>query len=572
MNNVYFNSKHQKSWVKVTQNINGFGLIESLIALALLAAVTVGVITLNNDIQQKNAARELAVQTKSFAGVFAKYLHDNYDKLSGQWQVAPLTLNSYMLGEFWAVDTAKQNFYRQTPCVTIVKNQITGGEEALMYYVGGQNITSGEIARLALVHLGRSGGILLGSWIHGNSGWGISNSSSFLANAAKCGGAISNNSIAVKLDLLEEWNQSLQPVIAINRGLDKGTDDIKTLPGHMLNSNTAKSNIYFAENKGVILDNFGGKLKLHVRYNGTGNGAATLGLGSTTMSSLIADTIQPNLFGRAGDACNFEEIGKIIVDQGMSSGDALAQSLSRNTLVCTRNTMLCAHANSTCYLSSLANKITFRNLAVGIQNASGRFLCPASVPFLEKAEIGLINSNNQVPIYTTVGRFRQGDPKNIICSGIYGGEDIKFCHDSGNIFVIRPVAIVNPSLPNFMVRLDNIKPGVGLAIRGALNGYTTNIGYEISQGSPIDMKSFLNTAFNQYMQVLGGQIECRRAEEIANFQDKYTGINYQHLSCYRLQTVSPSLVIAVRSDDPSLRNITIIKQATCSNMPLYVQN
>ena len=74
MNNVSSNFKNQKFQTMTAQSINGFGLIESLIALALLAIVMVSVITLNTNIQRKNEARELSSQTRAFAGVFAKYL------------------------------------------------------------------------------------------------------------------------------------------------------------------------------------------------------------------------------------------------------------------------------------------------------------------------------------------------------------------------------------------------------------------------------------------------------------------------------------------------------------------
>jgi type II secretory pathway pseudopilin PulG len=555
--------------------ISGFGLIESLITLALFAVVIAGIVMLYTSIQRKNEARELSAQTEAFAHIFAKYMHDNYDELSRRWQSAPLTLNPYVLGVDWSVDTAKQNFYRQTPCVTIVKNPNTGAEEALMYYVGGLNSVNQEVIRAAVTQLGRSGGLLLNGNLFGNSGWSAMSGSDFLNNAAKCGGSIANNSLAIKLDLLEIWNHSLQPGVAINRGLDIGVaDKVQTLPGYMLNTNTAKSNIYFANGKEVILDNYRNRsLKLGIQYNGHGTGAATLGLG-TNSASLIADTIQPNLLGRAGDPCIYQEIGKIIADRGQPSGDALAQVLSRNTLVCTRNQMLCAHANSICYLSSVANKITFRNQIHGIQNARGEFICPTSIPFLLSAEPGISNGGiNRIGVYITKSYgFNELKPANIRCHpprGMSGQPTSFFCFfpQSNILEPSIPDSIVDPVNPDTFVLLNrNIEPELGIVIPRSLNGFTTNVGYKINPLAPINLKSILISAFDQ----IGKPSNCSAIREVGNFIKN--GVYYNYLHCISFQEPLKGMIIAVRSDDPSLHGIAIIKQATCSNSPIYVQN
>ena len=570
MSNTFLNYKPA-----ALNKVKGFGLIESLFALALFATVLLGIVMFYNSIQRKNEARELAAQTEAFARIFAKYMHDNYDELSRRWRSTPLTLNPYMLGEVWAIDIVKQNFYRQTPCVTIVTNPNTGIEEALMYYVGGRTFTSTEIIMTAVRQLGRSGGVIIDGKVLGNSGWGVMAGSDFLNNAAQCGGAIANNSLVVKLDLLEEWNQNLQPIMSINRGLDIGVaNNILTLPGHILNTNTSKSNIYIANNKGVILDNYHNSLlKLGIQYNGQSTGAVMLGLGANS-ASLVADTIKPNLLGKAGDPCNYQEIGKVIADQGIQ-GDVISQILARNTLVCTQNDMLCAHANTsrTCYLSSVANQITFKNEVAGIQNTRGEFMCPASIPFLVRAEPGLSNrGSNQIGVYVTRGvALGEIRPANVNCLPPRGSN-----HPSNPVFCVSllrnflelgaPVAIIEPSRPDFFVQLNRLQPGIGVNISRNLNGYTTHVGYKINPLAPINLRSFLSNALNQ----IGKPNGCGEFQQnIETFT--YQGIHYSSYRCMHSSGYS-GMLVAVRTDDPNLHGFAIIKQATCSNSPLYVQN
>jgi hypothetical protein len=372
-----------------------------MLALALLAGLVITYIHSNGVVYQKNA-RILALQTTNYATVFAKYMHNNKNALINQAATTAVFLSPQSIKASWPPDLAMVNLYRQTPCLAIVMNPNSQNLEAVMYYVGvNSNITqkSLQIVRDGSILLGGKGGILINGVISGNSGWSINSSSPFLSRASQCGGALINNSLAVNIDLFLDWNQDLEPVDSILRGIDT-TTGLLSLPGHIKNANTLKANLYFAPNKGVILDNSNpsNPTKLSILYNGSGTGTPTIGLGNSSVSTLIGDTFQPTRQFQAGEMCNQDEVGKIVADSGMNNTEA--QYLSRSTLVCTQNNMLCGDGGY-CYLSSIANNIVFQNNTSGVQDSSGNFYCPTEVPFA----ISTLPNAVSTPIIATLSGY-----------------------------------------------------------------------------------------------------------------------------------------------------------------------
>ncbi|MFN7095073.1 MAG: hypothetical protein ACK4M7_06890, partial [Burkholderiales bacterium] len=492
--------------VNLPKNKCGFGTLDSLLALTLLASIMVGFFLLNQADNRHKEAKQLSGQTEAFTKAFARYLNGNYSQLAniaaGSTKViTPQIIQS--TSDYWPVDLSTTNMYQQTPCVTVIKNASSGFLEAVMYYVGGKYGASAQqtqLVREAAILLGSKGGVLFNGAILGNSGWRESTSSAFLKQASQCGtGGLANNSVAVNLDMLDDWNHNLQPNLAITRGIDTGDiNNQATLPGHMLNTNTAKTNIYFSESTGagIILDNSNPKdpLRLKIQDNGSVTGSTTLGFGSKIITTLSADTIQPNQQGRAGIPCQEIEIGKTIADQG-STYPAAAKVLARNTLVCTQNDMLCASASisHTCYLPSITNSIIFQNNLQGVQDASGRFTCPSAVPFASKPKSGTnskgyyftnFKDKNKVPcIYakdTAGGNWRpdikaDNCPESYGvggCNGGCGGYDGPEIRSFGQY-----LASGNPT-PMFFT--DSGGEEKADPIVGHLSGYNTIVGYRTS--------------------------------------------------------------------------------------------
>ncbi|MCC2644930.1 MAG: Bacterial shufflon protein N-terminal constant region [Burkholderiales bacterium] len=327
---------------------SGFGIIESMLTLALFAAVTMSIIFFTSHNAANKDAKILSAQTEAFAATYAKYLKSNYDTLVERIQAGPVTFSPQALDlqHVWPSDLSKANMYQQTPCVTVVKNSDTGEMEALMYYTGvstHQSALAANIVRNASIWLGSKGGILLNGKIQGNSGWYINNGSVFLSGVSLCGGSLANNSLAINLDLLPEWNQNLQPVYSILRGIDNTSGQL-SLPGRLKNANTAKSNIYFSQSNGIILDKTypENPIKLGVTDTGSGSpGTASVGLTNTMSDRLTLDTLQPNLAYPAGTPCNAQEEGKTVADKEIPG--VTNNILARSTLICTKSDLLCGN-------------------------------------------------------------------------------------------------------------------------------------------------------------------------------------------------------------------------------------
>ena len=377
----------------------GMMILDSLIALLFFCSLLAGIAVFRQQTSQRNNAKLLASQTERYAEAFAWYMHNNYE--SAAWQLSgTVTLTRQSLADKWPTELATVNFLGQAPCVVITPSRY--GTDALMYYTGGRS-SEVTVNNDALMLLGNIGGILHDGKVYGNSGWSTDN----LSAANGCGEQLANGSLVINLNLLPDWNLTLQPDISVSKmPYPVNPANIRTLPGHLQNTNTVKANITFTNNSGVIIDNSdsANPVLLNMAYGAASN-QATLAVGSDN-TTLVADTFQPVQQGQSGDACLPDELGKIIVDSG-NQNNAAYQFLARNTLVCTQNTLQCGSVNAsqTCYIPSIANSIVFQNNNAGVQNQQGQFICPPVVPFATNIVTSLGGSNGSQIILATLSGY-----------------------------------------------------------------------------------------------------------------------------------------------------------------------
>jgi|GEM_PF-5236030 len=557
----------------------GLSIIESMIALTFLAAVMLGIILFNSNNSAQKDAKILSIQTEAFAVAFANYMNHNRTLLSQRTSIAPVTLSPQELGVIWPIDLSTKNRYGQIPCVTVVKNPANGELEALMYYVGGISDISAKsrnLVRSASVALGSGGGILLNGAIQGNSGWQIDRGSIFLNDAAKCGGALTNNSLAVNLDLMPQWNQDLQPAYSLLRGEDK-TVGQQSLPGHLKNANTLKSNLYFNLGTGVILDNSDqtNPTKLAVLYNADGTREPILGLGASVATKLVSDSFQPGSFFKSGDSCDQLEEGKTVADQGVPG--VANKLLARGTLVCTQNDLLCG-TGKTCYLTSIPNQITFRNTLRGIQNDSSQFICPKSVPFAMNVQTGLLGGGQ---VYAIVNSGGTTSPNTITArldkNGVFTrvincptrgcNPGIRTDYKSGIVDGIGQLASVD--LATVTGAPVGVTSGGGnpdyQVIQGVMGNYTTPVGYKVDSGTTAcsQVCSGLKQVLGNSWQLLGTQRQSRIGANV--------GIDNSLLGCACERTdfagMNPDNYNGIAAVILSVKSIIV--SITCSNMPLF---
>lgn len=475
--------------------------------------------------------------------------------------------------------------YEQTPCVTIVRNPNTGGLEALMYYVGGTNQMSAQahnLVRRASIALGGKGGILLDGKIEGNSGWSIDEGLFFLNGAAECGGRLANNSLAVNMDLLLDWNQHLQRAHSLMRGEDK-TSGQQSLPGRLKNSNTSKSNIYFVKDNGVVFDNSVKRdpIKLSILYNGQGAGSATLGIGSLESVSvkLVSDSIQPDLFIDAGTKCNPQEEGKTVADRGIPG--QTNSIIARSTLVCSKNGMLCSNGGY-CYLTSIPNQITFRNTNQGIQDKYGQFRCPGAVPFAVNVQTGVLGGGQIYVFYNEGGApisnkinaylgYTDGSKNWDMYNGQMLKTDFNNAKDRSELLGLDFSTITGTAVyvtDTFSADISN-NPNYTILI-GTIGNYSTPVGYSIQTNT-----DDCHTTCSGISRQLGNKWQLLGTQRQARIGDRdYLELRSSEPGCGCERTdfsgVNPDnyngLAVVIGNVKP------VILSVTCSNMPLYYHN
>ena len=561
------------------QKQRGFNILESMAALALLSIFTISFVHFKTLDAQNKDAKILSQETSNYAVTFARYMKSNQAALILKASGGSVILSPDSLGASWPIDLAKQNIFHQIPCLSIVTNSNTKNLEAIMYYVGGNSNTSPnslQIVRDGSIFLGSKGGILLNKSISGNSGWEINSDSPFLADASKCGANLSNNSLAVNLDLFLDWNQTLQPSQSLLRGLDN-TPGTTSLPGHIKNANTSKSNLYFSQNSGIILDNSDeNPVKLSVQYNGQGTGAATIGIGDTQITSFVGDTFRPNIEFQSGQYCTSQEVGKTVLDHGLST--STNSYLARSTLVCTQNNMLCGNGNY-CYLPTVANNIVFRNTVNGIQDGAGNFYCPTDVPFATNYTLSntggqvyvfMNNNSNNVPNYIDViyentnGSISNWTSWNYFGDSDYFMTDFNNARDRAELLEVDLATIKNASIGT-----TNTSSGQASPITGSIGQYSVMRGFSIktTPSSCSSICSSISGIVGHSWQILGTQRALRGAKPDFVTQNQNLGCACERTDFSGVNPDNYTGVAAViGAFNPKLTSVT------CSNKAVYQSN
>lgn len=583
----------------------GFGMIDSMVGLVLLAFLILGVLRFKHINQQNDEAIALANQTKEYVRVFSNYIVGDMDDIKGytaNGKIGVITPAKLLGLKLWPENFATKNLLQQTPCLIVGQKQDpnTGsrdGLEILMYFVGGGIDNSGNRINLinrAATLLGGDGGMYKDGKILGNSGWSFDSSSSFISAQNQCGGAINPHSLAFSLNTLSDIDTDLQPFTPIVKKELHAPANTLYGPGHELNPNTLKTTLTLVKDKGVVFLNDGpdvtqsGRVILQIQDGGQGSDTPTLGVvtdqQSNQISTLSADTIQPSTMREAGSPCTNDELGKTIADPGISGDNQ--QVLARNTLVCTKNEMICP--NGSCYLPSIANKVIFRNTNQGLQKGDGSFTCPAAVPFAISytAEVVAFNVKAYVfydiyspwavtaKIWASFGKYQDTNHYPQMFSSKATGWDIAtdFLQiSSGSELIGVNLGNIDgaPIISQSYISTANIE---AKPIIKSLNNFSVNTGYVISiGGNPRkcdEVCSVLNVVSGKPWQTLGN----RRSERMGkrNFttfgenlgcgceMSEFNGDNHDYYKG----------IGAVLFDGAQ----PMITSATCSNMPEYVTN
>lgn len=398
--------------------LDGFGLLDSIIALSFFAAITLGILLFNSYDSDIKSARQLALQTEVFATVFAKYISNVYaytyinsESLANTPQVfSPMTLQSV---NAWSKNLAPRNMYQQIPCVVVKRNAYNDKLEALMYYVKSDTSDynnyfrgNSSIMRIAVNYLGGKGGLFVNNNIIGNAGWNIKTDADLFSQLQQCGGTIVDNSPVVNLDLMPSWNNKAYFPLSILRGQDSANAGILAMPGHRQNGNTLKTNLYFDSGSGIITSGVNGEKFVKLAVNNQANSSDLALYGDNTVSTIISDTIRPQQSLPVGYRCSFEDLGKEAVAlkevEPLKGVEPNSITVPQGDLVCTQNDILCGAGNY-CYLPTVSSNVLFQNLKQGIQDQEGKFICPKSVPFATSITTRLGGVNDYFTIVNASG-------------------------------------------------------------------------------------------------------------------------------------------------------------------------
>lgn len=562
----------------------GFGLVDSIITLVLLASALLIYTIIKNNIRETQQAKILADETYAFSEAFASYINRPpvYNTLTTKpYQNIIKAFTPAMIqasgSTNWPNGLLGKNLFNQIPCLITSASTATGDVEAIIVYTSGPSIHSGRARRImskAAIELGGIGALVMNNKIYGNSGWFIdlNGNSPFVKGIANCGGKIPNYSIAVNLDLMMQWNQKLQPPTSITTAPDqnvnslyaKGGSTIYSLPGHMYNSNTTKTDLYLAGtnskyNTSVVLNNENRFNPTRISVVDTGSRTYSPAVGLTSNSKninnssrLVSETVQPNKqVSPDNNLCDITEVGKTVANAGNTDPN-LKNILSRGTLVCSHNEMLCiGNASHTCYLPSIPNKITFQNKTNGIQNNNGVFRCPQSVPFLDPTSVAEAKYTVSLKSYYDSLPFSytpQSKVFNISCQGGQGS-------GQGSCVVTGIVSSDTPYTPYNA----NITSNATLSY-ASLNGYTVPVGFSsLTASAQIDYNNLLDQIIKDK------NIDRCSYTSYGNFINQYDNSLYYYEVCSNY--FANINIVAIQAIPNNL--IVNISTATCSNLPVY---
>ena len=417
--------------IKKYRKNSGFGLLDSLVALAIFGTVLTLYVRQTEDINISKRAKNYATNSITDAKEFAKQLQtfvstgSSKYKDSGSAVYKNETLyeaNKNLLRtspnsvitlapQNWDSKYQTTNMFGEKPCLALAYNASTDTMYGIMFYVADKEKTYKDKSKLiqrALLSLQGKGAAYVDSKIaqavnqnrDGNNtlsptSWSPNNLNTLVSGSSVCGGKIATNSIIINMDLLPEFNQRLIAVSGLVKSTSQNNTNQTYLPNHLFNANTLKSNLTVESS--VLLDNTNQAqpIKMNIAYGAGGN--TTLNVGNNqsddTTTTFLSSAIQPNTSIRSGVICQAEELGKVAITGADSAG---TNALSRSIVSCTKNATLCP-TTGYCYLPSKDNLVTYKAEAgFGLEDANGIFRCPVYAPYAIKSSF---NSAPNVDVF-----------------------------------------------------------------------------------------------------------------------------------------------------------------------------
>lgn len=140
----------------------GFTLIEVLAALAIGAAMMIGLATMIDSSLEDTKGQQAALHQSQVVAAATQYITDNYDTLTAAatatTPAAPITIAMLKSGGYLSSSFADTNAYGQTPCV-LVMQPTTNKLDALVVTEGGREIPASSIGYVA-ANAGQGGGYI----------------------------------------------------------------------------------------------------------------------------------------------------------------------------------------------------------------------------------------------------------------------------------------------------------------------------------------------------------------------------------------------------------------------------
>lgn len=427
--------------IKKYRKNSGFGLLDSLVALAIFGTVLTLYVIQTEDINISKRAKNYATNSITEAKEFAKQLQTfdlvdsqnmygdsnrqvyknmtYYEKYKNDLRASPNSVIT-LAPQNWDSKYQTTNMFGEKPCLALAYNASTDTMYGIMFYVADKEKTYKDKSKLiqrALLSLQGKGAAYVDSKIaqavnqnrYGNNtlsptSWSPNNLNTLVSGAKTCGGTLATNSIIINMDLLPEFNQRLIAVSGLVKSTSQNNTNQTYLPNHLFNANTLKSNL--TVESGVLLDNTNQAqpIKMNIAYGAGGN--TTLNVGNNqsddTTTTFLASAIQPNTSIRSGVVCQAEELGKVAITGADSAG---TNALSRSIVSCTKNATLCP-TTGYCYLPSKDNLVTYQaESGFGLEDANGIFKCPIYAPYAIKSDF---NSAPNVDVFVNANGITTG--------------------------------------------------------------------------------------------------------------------------------------------------------------------
>lgn len=426
--------------IKKYRKNSGFGLLDSLVALAIFGTVLTLYVRQTEDINISKRAKNYATNSITEAKEFAKQLQTFVSTGSSKYKDSGSAvyknetlyeLNKNLLRSSpnsvitlapsnWDSKYQTTNMFGESPCLALAYNASTDTMYGIMFYVADKEKTYKDKSKLiqrALLSLQGKGAAYVDSKIsqavnqnrYGNNtlsptSWSPNNLNTLVSGAKICGGTLATNSIIINMDLLPEFNQRLIAVSGLVKSTSQNNTNQTYLPNHLFNANTLKSNLTVESS--VLLDNTNQAqpIKMNIAYGAGGN--TTLNVGNNqsddTTTTFLSSAIQPNTSIRSGVICQAEELGKVAITGADSAG---TNALSRSIVSCTKNATLCP-TTGYCYLPSKDNLVTYQaESGFGLEDANGIFRCPVYAPYAIKSDF---NSAPNVDVFVNANGITTG--------------------------------------------------------------------------------------------------------------------------------------------------------------------